>query len=54
MRAREQLLDHLFANIFLVADAADDQARGHGDHQRRNLRDQTIANSQQHIVIDRQ
>ena len=44
--------DHdLLAGVLALADAAHDEARGGRDDQRRNLRDQAVADGEQHVVV---
>ena len=52
-RVAEQLGHHLLAHILIGADARDDNARRGGNHQRRDLRHQAVADGQQRIAFRR-
>ena len=43
----------MFADRLIGTDAADDDGRCHRDHQRRDLRDQAVADGQQYVVMRR-
>ncbi len=49
-RVREQLARQLLADVLLVRHARHDHTGGGGDHQRRDLRDQAVADGQQRVV----
>ena len=52
-RVTEQLAHHLLANVLIGAHAGHDDTRRSGDHQRRDLRDQTVTDGQQRIAFRR-
>ena len=50
-RRREHLLGDLAADVVLLADARDDHRRGDRDQQRRDLRDQPVADREQDVAV---
>ena len=52
-RIVEQLAHHLLTDVLIGRDAGDDNAGGGGDHQRRDLRHQTVTDGQQRIAFRR-
>ncbi len=53
LRAGDQLPDQLLADVVFAGNAAHHHTRRGGDHQRRDLRHQAVADGQQGVVLGR-